>query len=156
MAVMRWTVAMSVGVPELDEDHQGLIGIINALAAEAEGDADPQAVRSSLLGLQRYALVHFEREEKVMKACGFPHLGVHQGEHRDFTLTMQGILARFGEDPGGLAATVAAQALDFLKGWLTHHILLEDMAYKPYAEQRLDEARAAAQVVPEPVFHQGR
>ena len=156
MAVMRWTVAMSVGVPELDDDHQGLIEIINALAGQAGGEAEYAAVHDSLKAMQRYALVHFDREEKVMRACGFPHMDVHQGEHREFTLAMQGILARFGRDPVGMAASVADEAFEFLKSWLTHHILLEDMAYKPYVEQRLEEARAAAQTKPEAVFHQGR
>ena len=34
MSLMTWTSVMSVGVPELDEDHRVLIRIINQLAED--------------------------------------------------------------------------------------------------------------------------
>ena len=156
MALMRWTQAMSVGVPELDEDHQGLIEIINDLAVHSAGAAEPKAVRVCLTRLQRYALIHFGREEKVMTACGFPHLGVHQEEHRAFVLTMQGFNQSLQGDPGALAGRLAEEILDYLKNWLNHHILLEDMAYKPFARERLADVRAAAKSFRQPEFHQSR
>ncbi len=156
MALMRWSQAMSVGVPELDADHRGLIDIINDLAALSDGEARPQIVRASLTRLQRYALVHFGREEKVMTACGFPHLDVHQEEHRAFVLTMQGFNQSLHSDPGALAGRLAEEILDYLKNWLTHHILLEDMAYKPFARERLADVRAAAKAFRQPEFQQSR
>ncbi len=156
MVLMRWTQGMSVGVPELDDDHRGLIDIINDLAALSGAEARPQSVRACLTRLHRYAPVHFGREEKVMTACGFPHLGVHQEEHRAFVLTMQGFNQSLQGDPAALAGHLAEEILDYLKNWLTHHILLEDMAYKPYASERLADVRAAAQSFRQPEFHSSR
>ena len=156
MVLMRWTQAMSVGVPELDADHQGLIDIINDLAVLGGPKAESHAVGACLKRLQRYALVHFGREEKIMTACGFPYLGVHQEEHRAFVLTMQGFNQSLQADPRGLAGRLADEILDYLKTWLNHHILLEDMAYKPFARERLADVRAAVQAFRQPEFHQSR
>jgi len=142
---MSWTPAMSVGVPELDEDHKGLIHIINRLAENAGEEARPAVVQQCLVALMRYAESHFGREESVMGVCGFPGLAVHKDEHRDFIAQMRDISRRFENDSEGLVAHVNSELVTFLTRWLSHHIMIEDMAYRPFAEERIDEARRAAQ-----------
>ncbi|MCH7543703.1 MAG: hemerythrin domain-containing protein, partial [Proteobacteria bacterium] len=71
----------------------------------------------------------FKREEKVMQACGFPHIETHQREHRDFTKRIQDIHVRYHREAD---VAMTRDLLDFLKDWLNHHILIQDMAYKPY------------------------
>lgn len=145
MPAMTWTPEMSVGVPELDEDHKGLIRIINQLG-EAAGDGTRQAaVRQCLMGLMRYAETHFAREEQVMAACGFPKLEPHRGKHQDFITRIQEATTRFDQDPDKMAQPIAEEMLDYLTKWLTRHIMVEDMSYRPFAEQKLPEARKAAQ-----------
>ncbi len=34
----------------------------------------------------------------------------------------------------GAGPAVSGELLHYLKGWLNHHILIQDMAYKPYLE----------------------
>ncbi len=50
---------------------------------------------------------------------------------------------RFDEGPEEAAAIVNEALLTFLQDWLKHHILIEDMAYRPHAE-RSPAARDAA------------
>lgn len=145
MTYLTWTSQMSVGVPELDDDHKNLIHIINQLAENAGDESRYAVVRQCLVALMRYAETHFAREEQVMSACGFPGLEVHQGEHRDFLAEMKAATARFEKKPEKLAALVNDELLGYLKNWLNHHILIEDMAYRPFAERKLAEARRAAQ-----------
>lgn len=145
MNYMVWTEAMSVGVPELDDDHKSLIRIINQLGDNLGDETRQGVLRQCLFALMRYAESHFGREEQVMAACGFPGLDVHKGEHRDFIAKIKGITQRFEGDPEALAALVGDELLDFLKSWLQHHILIEDMAYRPFAEQDLAESRRVAQ-----------
>ena len=148
MAYMTWLPEMSVGVEELDEDHKTLIRIINQLADSLEGEANTAALTQCLNGLARYAEYHFAREEAVMTGCGYAGLTEHQGEHEDFTKTIQAIRS----DVDSLAKTEgnerdtgdAGQALlSYLKNWLTHHILTIDMDYRPFVAGRA-EAREAA------------
>jgi hemerythrin len=120
-----WTEAMSVGVPALDSDHRCLVRIINVLA-DAEGDDQSRVVGIVLDTLGVYCRYHFAREEQVMAACGFPELGFHRREHDGFSRTVT-ILNEPCDDK-----TRAADLLQYLKEWLLHHILIQDMAYKPY------------------------
>ena len=143
MALMRWTAAMSVGIPELDADHRVLIKVINELALTAGNGGRNAVLRQCLYALLRYAEFHFGREEKVMEACGFPAIEHHKDEHLAFTRHVQGLAARI--DNGELEALeiVNDDLIDYLKSWLNHHILIEDKAYCGYA-QPSREAQAAA------------
>ena len=51
MRLMKWTAAMSVGLPELDADHRVLIKIINELAINSENPARTKVLRQCLYEL---------------------------------------------------------------------------------------------------------
>ncbi len=143
MPLMQWTPAMSVGMDELDNDHKVLIKVINELAANAESEARRDVVRQCLISLRRYAEFHFAREEKVMSACNYPQLDIHKGEHRDFVKRIQDVTARFDAGPEDASGVVNRELLEFLKGWLNHHILIEDMAYRTLVERSAEAKQAA-------------
>ncbi len=143
MPLMQWTQAMSVGLEELDDDHKVLIKVINDLAANAGNAARRDVVRQCLLSLRRYAEFHFAREEKVMSACKYPGLDPQKIEHRDFVKRIQEVTSRFDEDTTGSVEVVNEALLSFLKEWLNHHILIEDMAYRPHVERSAEAKQAA-------------
>ena len=143
MRLMSWTSAMSVGVPELDEDHRVLIRIINQLADSKENDDPSEVLRQSLYSLLRYAEFHFAREEKVLTACHFPGMTHHKQEHRAFTGHMQKLAQSLDEGELPVAEIVNQELLNYLKDWLNHHILIEDMSYRKLAEPN-PAAREAA------------
>lgn len=134
MSLLEWTEDMSVGVPELDADHKGLIAVVNRLEASVNEPPRRNVIRQCLYDLLSYAEVHFKREERVMAACHFPGLEHRKDEHRDFVEKIRDFLHRSEEDPGAAASVVSEQLLDFLKGWFHHHVLIEDMAYCPYVK----------------------
>lgn len=143
MAMMAWTSAMSVGVPELDEDHRVLIRIINQLAEYTRHADRVDVLRQCLYALLRYAEFHFAREEKVMTACDYPGLAHHKREHRAFTAHMRALAKALDADQPLTAEIVNQDLLNYLKDWLNHHILIEDMSYRRLAESN-DLAREAA------------
>lgn len=128
---------MSVGLTELDDDHRTLIKIINHLNANVGEAMRLETVRQCLLALRRYAEFHFAREERVMIACNFPGIDVQKSEHRDFIKRIQEVTQRFDADPPAASTVVNDELLGFLKEWLNHHILIEDMAYRPYVESSM-------------------
>ncbi|MDJ0949881.1 MAG: bacteriohemerythrin [Alphaproteobacteria bacterium] len=141
--MMSWTAAMSVGVPELDEDHKKLVGAINALSANAGGADRTTAVRQCLMRLRRYAEFHFAREERVMAACGYPEASGHKEEHTGFIAYVQEVTREFDDDPEDFAAEKAEELLEFLRNWLAHHILIVDMQYRPFAEHNAKARQVA-------------
>jgi len=139
MPFLKWTESMSVGLPILDSDHRALFRIVNQLHDHAESGAKDEVLGAIFDSLIAYIEFHFAREEKVMKACGFPGLPAHNDEHADFTRYIYEMRARYAgvHDPA-----LTQELLEFLKGWLNTHILIQDMAYKPYitAQTEIDEA----------------
>lgn len=130
MPIMHWTEKMSVGVPEIDEDHKQLISIINRLAEDADKDGRRLAVRQSIAALLRYAEFHFAREEKVMTVARYPGIEEHKEEHRNFVAKIKDLNRLFDEDPEGVVNFVRETLLEFLRDWLNHHILIEDKGYQ--------------------------
>ena len=147
MTSIKWTRKMSVGVPELDDDHKGLLAVINELESRAAAAADEEAVRRTLNWLLRYAQTHFAREQAVMSSCKFPMLSEHIDEHRDFVNRVRDSIAAFDEDPQGAAVEIRDTMISYLENWWYHHILSEDMKSKPFAEQNLRQSRRAAREV---------
>ncbi len=120
---------MSVGVTALDNDHKCLVRVTNLLQSIKDEEDPARVVITVLDTLKLYGRNHFRREERVMEAIRFPGTEFHRAEHQGFTNYIDGLRVRFGgrKDPA-----LAAELYDYLTGWLRHHILIQDMAYKPY------------------------
>ena len=143
MPLIEWTDEMSVGLPELDDDHKLIIETINQLDASAGDAAQQDVVRQHLMRLRRYAEVHFAREENVMAACAFPALEIQKKEHQGFVKCIQEATQRFDAKPAESAEIISQELLGFLRDWLRHHILIEDMAYRPFVENSAKAKKAA-------------
>ena len=143
MPPIQWTPAMSVGLQELDDDHKVLIDVINRLETSTEAGAQPEVARSCLMSLRRYAEFHFAREEKVMTACDFPGIAVQKSEHHDFIEQVRKVTGRLDDNLEDSAQVANRELLDYLKSWLSHHILIEDMAYRPFVERNAAAKQAA-------------
>lgn len=136
----QWTESMSVGVPLIDNDHKALIHLINRLH-ESVSAGDSYDVLDELLSrLVDYIDIHFVREERVMEACAYPETPGHKGEHGEFVAYIRGLRERFAAET---ATDLAGDLAGYLKDWLNHHILIQDMAYRPYAEGNRSAAKAA-------------
>ena len=141
MPYYQWCDSMSVGVGLLDSDHQALINLINRLHEYVEREEDQAVLDEVFDKLVAYIDYHFAREEKVMEACEYPSVDGHREEHLRFTQEVRYNRDRYVK---GGDAKIGQDLLDFLKNWLTHHILIQDMDYKPFAEGD-PRATAAAQ-----------
>lgn len=137
---------MSVGVEVLDRDHQILVDLIRRIAdardedASKEGHGVRELLSEVLVELVAYTVYHFDREERVMAACGYPELEAHRDEHSVLTREVKDLQRRFCEDDPDLGRD---ELLVFLTGWLNHHIMLQDMAYRTYVENNPTASDAA-------------
>ncbi len=133
MPAVKWTPAMSVGVEALDTDHKMLIGLINQLAdAIAKGDAH-DIVASVINALVDYTEYHFGREEEMMRACGYGYFNSHVATHGKIVETLR----HLRDAHAGRALGQTEQVLlDFMRAWLTDHILGVDMKYAPVMKGR--------------------
>ena len=125
--LIEWSGALSVGDPELDRQHQKLIGIINSFH-EAMASRKSQTVIGDLLDkLNTYALEHFRYEEERMRAGGYPQLAEHRETHAAMLGTVKEMQGRFKQ-----GALSQLEFMKLLKNWLTQHIQKSDKQYTPY------------------------
>ena len=145
-----WADDLSTGVPPVDEDHKVLISLVNKMSDHALSQKDVAAVIDEVLA---YTLYHFEREEAVMAACGYPGLPWRDGrqqvvrrlpEHRVQHQKLAEKAVRFANTwRQNESAEVMAELLEFLRTWLVQHIMNEDRRIGPYAQGRMDEIERA-------------
>ena len=89
---MPWDDRYVLGVVDMDTTHEEFVTLVDALAAA------PDAAFPALFArLQEHTRSHFENEARVMRACRFPAIGEHEGEH----LRVLGELAHLGQRIAG-------------------------------------------------------
>jgi hemerythrin-like metal-binding protein len=127
MALMTWDKKYSVGVKAIDSQHSVLFKLINDLHdAMLKGEA--KSMTGTLLKkLADYTQTHFVEEEKMMEAANYAGLAAHQAMHRELIKKVEGYSARFERGE----ATLNLHLMNFLRDWLTKHILDVDHQYGP-------------------------
>jgi hemerythrin len=132
MAFIEWNNSFSVGVSEIDLQHQKLVGIINDLHDAMLQGKGKAVLEEIIRGLVDYAGAHFLTEETYFDQFRYPDAGSHKEEHSAFTQKV----AEFkdGFDAGKLALSITV--MDFLSSWLRNHIMVADKKYRPFFVER--------------------
>jgi hemerythrin len=125
LAFIEWKDSYSVGSADLDRQHQQLIAIINRLHDSMRTGAAHALVIRIVDDLVGYTQQHFAYEEKLIAAAGYPGVAEHARKHR----AMMAQVEVFADRVKLARATLPLQLMDFLKSWLTQHILSTDMDY---------------------------
>jgi len=129
---VQWTDALQMGIKSIDDQHRQLVEMVNGLhdAVEASGQHCPSPELVALL--KSYAAEHFHIEEGYMQAFAYPEFAAHQEEHQDFCAAVQSLETRCAD-----GTAHPAELLEFLKSWLTNHILDVDMKMGRFLEDYL-------------------
>lgn len=128
--IVDWQDRYSVGMTEIDEQHQALFSAINRLWATIIGKGEAGAVRELLDELERYTISHFSAEEIFMRQMEYPDFDRHKKLHVMFT-------GRIAQEREAVAQgkSVSLDLLHFLKDWLIEHILVEDQRYAAFCRE---------------------
>ncbi len=129
---IEWNDSFSVGVALFDEQHRQLIAMLNKMIKDPAATTRSETVAEVLTDMTHYAQEHFKSEEDLMIEHDYPLLEEHRDRHREF----QEKAARlcFATIKG--QTSVPQELLAYLQQWLIHHILQEDMAFKPFFKQK--------------------
>lgn len=122
MKDLVWSRILSVGVDEIDDDHRMLIRIFNVLNhAVSEGESE-EYLAATLEELINCTVWHFSHEERLMLKYRYKGIDEHKAEHRDLIEAAR----EFQQAMLGAGKPMADQNIEFLKSWLTEHILNAD------------------------------
>ena len=128
MALVTWDETYSVSVRRLDEQHQKLFSLLNALHDAMRQGKGQLVVQDTLRELAAYTGTHFRAEEELLRRTNYPGFAGHLAEHQKFIARVE----RFTEDlkAGRHASSIAV--VGFIKDWLGEHIRRTDRAYAAY------------------------
>ncbi len=123
-SIVTWQDEFSIGLPEIDEQHKALFGMINRLWGATVSQASQEEMLDILKGLERYTLSHFTAEETFMRIYRFPGFEEHRKAHKIFVdrLARERLKVVAGSH-------LSLDLLRFLKDWLINHILVLDKEY---------------------------
>lgn len=129
-AIVSWDPSYSVGMEEIDAQHQALFSTINRLWNAIVGKGSQDEVLGLIDELERYTVAHFSAEEDFMQASGYPGFPAHQELHQHF-------VQRIAAEKAAVVAgkSISLDLLRFLKDWLVQHIQGEDLRYAAHVRQ---------------------
>ncbi|MBF0369385.1 MAG: hemerythrin family protein [Magnetococcales bacterium] len=133
MEQLIWNDSLSVGIPEIDKDHQRLIDLLNDLIQSVAENKESEEMEIVLEELLSYTLWHFRHEERLMQTYEYDGFMEHKNEHASLLEQAVNLQNKFKAEGEGITPEV----LDFLKEWVTKHILGTDMQMAKYLQSEM-------------------
>lgn len=122
---------LTTHVDAMDNEHKKLIEIMNKLYDRNENKAGKAELAAIVRELASWTVTHFEHEEKFFDTLPYSHATVHKKIHRDLIERLKGHQAEFEK-----TGTLSPAFFQFLKTWLTAHIMGVDTKYGEVATKR--------------------
>ena len=120
---MEWKEAFSLGIPEIDKEHQVLTQCVtdieNAVTKGERWDAVHAAIDRLILCIR----IHFSAEEHLMRRVHYPHIDAHTKEHQAFLADVKAI------ESNALDTPVSSENLEFLRSSLEGHFMSDEKDY---------------------------
>jgi len=126
---LRWKAAFNCGHPEIDQQHQTLFELANALLdAAALRHEHMDSLDTAFLKLLSHVMEHFSLEESVLTAVGYADIATHTKEHQALVARAQALYAAAQADEADTAAH--DKLVHFLVNELVAtHMLQSDRAF---------------------------
>jgi hemerythrin len=132
MPEVKWSPDLSVGIAEIDAQHQHFLELINAMYRAIRAGKGQAALGASLAGLSAYTHTHFATEEQLMARHGYPGLAEHKAQHDAMAVWVGDIQRRFKSGE----TSISYELLGTLRTWLMTHIQTVDQRFGSYLRER--------------------
>ena len=125
--LVKWSNTLSCGLQIIDEQHKGLVNLVNDLFNHVTGNEEEEHkyFNKVIQEAVKYVKIHFATEEKIMIATKFQSYTEHKKAHELFILT---VVDRIKEYKTGKKMTLNTFT-KFLKDWILSHIAVMDKQY---------------------------
>lgn len=127
MALISWSDNYSVKIREIDFQHKKLIDLVNLLHASMKEGKGKEVLDQIFLDLANYTAFHFTTEEKYFAQYSYPEFSAHKKQHDD--LKQQVAQLQTKQKEGNV---LTMEVMDFLRKWLTEHIVGSDKKYSGF------------------------
>jgi hemerythrin len=124
MGIVQWDETLSVGVREIDAQHQRLLALINDLHEAMKEGKSREMLGQVVSRLKDYARTHFSTEEKFMRQTAFPGFEEHRIQHDKFIEKVLDFELEMNE-----GRTSPLEVARFLMDWYIRHVKGTDRLY---------------------------
>ena len=128
MSLIDWTEKFSVGIDDIDKQHQKWISIVNELHDSIMETRGISTLKELVKEMEEYTDFHFSAEEEMLQKAGWPELDRHKRIH--FSFKQQ--IAQLKRDIYSGELVLRSQVMSVIKNWLIDHILKEDQGYSEF------------------------
>lgn len=126
--MIQWNTQLSVGIREIDDQHQRLINLIVELNDAMRTGQGKEILKKTLRDMASYAVMHFSTEEKYFDRYQYPDSEAHKKAHQAFVQKVSAFKADY--EAGRIGLTIPV--MTFLSDWLKDHIMGSDQKYAPF------------------------
>ena len=112
---LRWTSTLSIGVAELDAQHEELFRRVDRLL-DAMLARDRSEASCLIAFLQHHVTDHFAAEERLMREVAYPDAALHAAEHLAFAAEIAALAAMFALE--GATARLVLRLEREVTSWL--------------------------------------
>ena len=113
---IKWNDSYEHGIPIIDEQHRGLVVLINTFHYILKQGLAPESARPLKAALDAYVTLHFQTEEQLMEKAKYPGLEEHIELHGQLRKNIEDTVSKVRKSGN------PDEALNFLKDWWLGHI----------------------------------
>jgi hemerythrin len=122
MELIKLEDKLKLDIPEIDSQHETLIGLINLLHETMLQGADRAALDGLLSQLLEHTRNHFAYEEQLMSQHNYPGYEAHKSDHSRLMQHLVDLTERYKNGELLLSFAIVLE----LKGWAMVHIEKSD------------------------------
>ena len=130
---IAWSNFLSVGVPEMDDEHRQFIARVNDLNSAILESEDKAAVARAMDIMLAEAARHFAHEEELLVRWKYPEAAAHAAKHAELAAQFERVMKEFADTD--ISFVWALKGLR-VKQLLVEHLLKEDTGYRDFLLRR--------------------
>lgn len=128
--LITWSDSFACGIAIIDDQHRGLIGLINNMLLHSTGNEEMERpyfyiVIDEVIECIKF---HLATEEKFLNATKFPGYTQHKRAHKSFLMTLIDAAEDYKMGRRHTLGTIS----NYLKNWALSHMAILDKAYFDY------------------------
>ncbi|GFO64447.1 bacteriohemerythrin [Geomonas paludis] len=128
MVLPQWSSQLSVGLKQLDDNHQLLFKLLHIIDAEAT--CSGEGMVALLTALLTLSMCHFRCEEDWMTRLAFAGAGLHKEEHDAFVARVTSYRTAFMK-----GEAVSKGLVSFLESWMVQHFCSTNQEFRLFLMQ---------------------
>lgn len=147
MSHLKWSKELETGIDIIDNQHRGLVQIINRLIEGINENKSNAFLAEIFLELYEYSQIHFDTESMLYRKSDYPDADEHDKEHAEFIKKISSFKEILNEEQEqqqvmkelGSLSFLSLEVLSYLSNWFYNHVSERDAKLRQYLIDDMEE-----------------